>query len=102
MDVLPLLVAGLQQKPLKDRRAALTDLRARLRASGRRDTALEEQLVDAWAELVELRLYVATLCRALVRKGVVTADELRDLVAAVDAEDGVPDGAFRGDVLPDA
>lgn len=47
----------------------------------------------------ELKLYVATLFRLLVSKGITTQDEVRSLIETIDAEDGAADGKFEGDVI---
>jgi hypothetical protein len=48
----------------------------------------------------ELRLYVATLFRALELKGIIGREELIKLVEQIDKEDGRQDKALGGDVLP--
>lgn len=47
----------------------------------------------------ELRLHLAVLVRAVVAKGVLTREEVRALVEAVDAEDGTLDGRHEGPVM---
>jgi hypothetical protein len=100
VDVLPLLVQGLQQQKLQQQRTALADLKTRMRAIGRRDAVQDSQLVDLWSEVLDLKLYMATLFRLMVKKGLVTPEQLRQLVDEVDASDGTEDGVFRGDVIP--
>jgi hypothetical protein len=100
VDVLPLLVQGLQQQKLQQQRTALADLKQRMRAIGRRDAFQDSQLVDLWSEVLDLKLYMATLFRLMVKKGLVTPEQLRQLVDEVDASDGTEDGVFRGDVIP--
>jgi hypothetical protein len=48
----------------------------------------------------ELKLYVATLFRILLLKGVIGRDELVKLVEQIDQEDGRSNKAFEGDILP--
>jgi hypothetical protein len=48
----------------------------------------------------ELRLYVATLVRVLLLKGVIGRDELVKLVEQIDKEDGRSDKAYVGEILP--
>jgi hypothetical protein len=50
------------------------------------------------AENDELRLYLAALVRLLTSKGVVTREELENIVAIVDTDDGRSDGRFRGPI----
>lgn len=102
MDVLPLLVDGLQQEKLQQQRTAMADLKTRLRVVGRRDAVQDSQIVDLWAEVLDLKLYTATLFRLMIQKNLVTPEQLRALVDEVDASDGSADGVFRGSVLPDA
>jgi hypothetical protein len=48
----------------------------------------------------ELRLYVATLVRVLLLKGVIGRDELVKLLEQIDKEDGRSDKAYEGEILP--
>lgn len=60
----------------------------------------QDQKLDALiAENAELKLYVASIARLLTTKGMISADELRAMVEAVDAEDGSADGKFNGDIV---
>jgi hypothetical protein len=95
-----MLVDLLQQRDINAQRAALTQLRKRLQDDVRRAREADEQLVELWSEVLDLRLYVAAAFRLLVDKGVTTAAELRAAVETLDASDGEADGVFRGDVLP--
>ena len=92
-----------QQLDLGDQAREIDRLKEQLRnanAQGRRACAdLTEQVKRLQAENDELKLYVATLFRLAVSKGLTTAEELRGLVRAVDAEDGAVDSAYRGSVL---
>lgn len=99
-DFAAMLVDLLQQRDINSQRAALDRLRERLRADARRAKDADDQLVELWSEVLDLRLYLAAAFRLLVEKGVVSAVELRAAVELVDASDGEADGLFRGDVLP--
>jgi hypothetical protein len=101
-DFVAILVDLLQQQDIVAQRAALGRLRERLRADTRRAREADDQLVELWSEVLDLRLYLAAALRLLVEKGVATADELRAAVEAVDASDGEVDGVFRGEVLPES
>ena len=48
----------------------------------------------------ELKLYVATLFRVLILKGVIGHEELVKLVEQIDKEDGRSDRAYEGEILP--
>lgn len=100
-DFAAILVDLFQQQGINAQRAAIDRLRERLRADARRAREADEQLVELWSEVLDLRLYLAAAFRLLVEKGVVTAAELRAAVELVDASDGEADGVFRGEVLPD-
>src|SRR5262245_43670905 len=89
-----------QQLDISDQQKALGQLRDQLRAQAGQVKQVDEQLVELWSENLDLKLYVAAIFRLLVAKKLVTPEELRALVDAVDAEDGKSDGVFRGDVLP--
>ena len=74
--------------------------RPRVRDSDESPVMEEEERVDEVERLVfVLRLQVATLYRFIEHKGLATADELRRLMDQVDAEDGVMDQEFYGDVV---
>ena len=84
-----------QQLDLSDQKREIESLRDELRrartaSDGRNDTA------QLQAENDELRLYIAALVRLLTSKGVITRQELKDLIAVVDAEDGRSDGRYTG------
>lgn len=88
-----------QQMDLEDQRRDIERLKRRLQAQP--TYAVEPaELPRLTAEVNELKLYIATIFRALVSKNIVTHDELRELIEAVDLEDGKVDRAFHGDVNP--
>ena len=89
-----------QQMDLGDLEREVADLRDRLKAGRARHAAADRELERLAADHDELKLYVAAILRALVSKGVVSRAELGDLVRSVDAEDGHPDNAYRGDLAP--
>ena len=86
-----------QQLDLSDQRREMRDLRAELRRT-QRSQADATTLAELRAENDELRLYLTALMRLLATKGVVTREELEQIVAAIDAEDGESDGGRRGPV----
>jgi Tfp pilus assembly protein PilO len=86
-----------QQLDLADQRREMRDLRAELRRA-QRPQADATTLAELRAENDELRLYLTALMRLLAAKGVVTREELEQIVAAIDAEDGESDGGRRGPV----
>lgn len=89
-----------QQLDIHDTQAALQEIDARLQQSGRFDTETSRYLRDLSREHHELRLYYAALVRLLVAKGVVSREELVELVNQIDGTDGKPDGQFSGSIVP--
>jgi hypothetical protein len=59
---------------------------------------VEQAFEHLQAENDELRLYLTAIVRLLISKGVVTNDEMRRVVDAIDAEDGTRDGKYKGRV----
>lgn len=57
--------------------------------------SLEVRLQRQDRELAEMRLATQARTRFLIEKKLVSADELRDFIEEVDAEDGVVDGQLR-------
>ena len=86
-----------QQLDLSDQQREMSDLRAELRRT-QRSQADATTLAELRADNDELRLYLTALMRLLATKGVVTREELEQIVAAIDAEDGESDGGRRGPV----
>jgi hypothetical protein len=87
-----------QQLDLSDQRAEIDQLRQEIQRSRAASPASGDALTTLQAENDELRLYLAAVIRVLVSKGVVTQAEVRQIVDAVDAEDGTIDGKFTGDL----
>jgi hypothetical protein len=46
----------------------------------------------------ELKLYIAALVRIMVTKGVMTQDELKQMIDTIDTQDGSKDGTFSGNI----
>jgi hypothetical protein len=46
-----------------------------------------------------IKLYLASITRLLIHKGVLSKDEIEKMVNIIDAEDGAMDGKARGEVL---
>ena len=86
-----------QQLDLSDQQREMEDLRDELRRM-RSSQADATTLAELRAENDELRLYLTALMRLLATKGVVTREELEQIVVAIDAEDGEIDGGHRGPV----
>jgi len=84
-----------QQLDLSDQKREMDTLRDELRRN-RMSSGNTNDIGQLRAENDELRLYLAAVVRLLTSKGVVTREELKNIVAVVDAEDGRSDGRFTG------
>ena len=84
-----------QQLDLSDQKREMDTLRDELRRN-RMSSDNTNDIGQLRAENDELRLYLAAVVRLLTSKGVVTREELKNIVAVVDAEDGRGDGRFTG------
>lgn len=85
-----------QQLDLSDQKAEIENLRNAIwknRVSSRGAAGDVERLQ---AEIDELRLYLAAVVRLLISKGVISQEEIKQVVDAVDAEDGVRDRKYKG------
>ena len=84
-----------QQFDISDQKQEIESLRDELRRA-RATSGAGNNIAQLKAENDELRLYLAALVRLLASKGVITRQELKDLVTAVDAEDGRRDNQLKG------
>ena len=87
-----------QQLDLSDQRSEIDRLRSEIRQSRSASPDQSRQLEELQADNEELRLYLAAVVRILVSRGVVTAEEIKQLVEAIDAQDGSVDGKYSGDI----
>ncbi len=88
-----------QQLDLSDQRAEIEQLRNEL--SQRRNASAEspDQIKMLQDENDELRLYLAALVRILVSKGIITPEQLKQVVDTIDTEDGAADGKHSGKII---
>ncbi len=87
-----------QQLDLEDQRQEIESLRSQLTGSRASSRGGKEDLERLQADNDELRLYLAAIVRLLISKGLVSREEMQQVVDAVDAEDGSRDGRYRGDL----
>jgi hypothetical protein len=87
-----------QQLDLADQKAEIEQMREEIRRSRSSGGGSAGQIEGLQAENDELRLWLAAIIRVLVSKRVVSQEEIRRIVAAIDAEDGTVDGRFTGDL----
>ena len=90
-----------QQLDLDDHGKAIQQLRSTLHAQRTESVQAVDELRQLRAENNELKLYLAATLRLLMGKGVITRDEIQELVRAIDAEDGVIDNATPRSLLGD-
>jgi len=87
-----------QQLDLSDQKEEIDRLREEMLRSRSSGPGSSGQLARLQAENDELRLYLAAVIRILISKRVVTQSEVKQIVDAIDAEDGTVDGKFTGNL----
>ena len=60
---------------------------------------IDSELLTLQRENDHIKLYLASITRLLIHKGVLSKDEIEKMVNIIDAEDGAMDGKARGEVL---
>jgi hypothetical protein len=88
-----------QQMDLADRAEEIRHLKSTLARRQRRSGDQAASLRKLEQENDELKLCLAAVIRLLVRKGIASAEEIRQLAEAIDAEDGAADGKREGGLL---
>ena len=89
-----------QQMDIEDQRREIEELRQQMQTGASTgDATLNNRVIQLEKENGELRLYLASLIRYLGHKGVLRQDDFRQLVEAVDREDGSTDGGYRSGIL---
>jgi hypothetical protein len=83
---------------IADAEREITNLKNEIAESYRKDMSQDELIQKLVRENAELKLYLASLTRLLMKKGAISREELQAVVQAVDAEDGTVDGGFTGKV----
>jgi hypothetical protein len=74
------------QMDIRDTRSDVADLESRLSDQGHRDVAQDQRIDALERESDELKLYLASLLRLLVRKGTLTQEELSAFVDVLDKD----------------
>lgn len=85
-----------QQLDLTDQKKEIDSLRQELRRSRASSHDATGDIERLQEENDELRLYLVAVVRLLISKGIVSGEEMRKLVDAIDAEDGMRDGRYKG------
>ena len=83
---------------IEDTERDIAQLKRKIAGTCQKDMSQDQKIDALVAENAELKLYVASIARLLTVKGTILEDELRLMVEAVDAEDGISDGKFDGDL----
>jgi len=84
---------------IEDTEREIKELKRRMHGAFNKDMSQDEKIDALALENAELKLYLASLVRLLVKHGAITPEELRTVVEQVDAEDGSVDGKYGGEVL---
>ena len=63
------------------------------------DMTQEERIDQLIQDNAELRLYLASLFRLLIKKGIVDLAEVEQMVNDIDSSDGEMDGGHNGPIL---
>lgn len=79
--------------------AELEILQQRLNKTAMGQVSVTDELQRLTLENNALKLYVSTIFRLLLVKGLVKIEELEMMVSTIDREDGVEDGRCKGPVL---
>ncbi len=87
-----------QQLDLHEQENELRELRSQLRKKNQKTGTLADQLQVLQRENEELKLYLLSLMRILIAKGVVSKQEIAEMVDLVDAVDGTKDGRYTGEM----
>jgi hypothetical protein len=91
-----------QQLDLSDHRKDLEELRTGIGIERALREGADEMIGRLRRENNEIKLYLAAVVRLLIAKDVVTVDEIRRIVDALDVEDRKADGVYDGPVVPES
>ena len=65
----------------------------------RKDMSQDNKINMLIRENAELKLYLASITRLLISKGMISNEELESMVQAIDVSDGKADGKFDGSIV---
>ena len=74
-------------------------IKRKLQRAYRKDMDQQEKIDMLIDENTELKLYLATIIRLLIKKEAITHDEFMEMVDWVDGDDGFTDGKVDGDIV---
>jgi hypothetical protein len=84
---------------IEDTERDIGSLKRRLRGAYDKDMSQDKKIDALISENAELKLYLASVVRVLVTKGMMSPEELAAVVEKVDAEDGSVDGQYDGEIV---
>lgn len=87
-----------QQLELHEQEKRLRALRSQLRSKAAPSGRLEDEVKALRQENEELKLYLLSVIRILMAKGMMSKEEIAAMVEAVDEDDGTKDGRFTGKI----
>lgn len=83
---------------IEDTEKEIGRLKNELRGNYNKDQSQDKKIDALVQENMELKLYLASVIRLLSSKGLISHDELNQMVGLIDAEDGASDGRRNGPV----
>ena len=81
---------------IEDTERDIEELKRELRGSFNKDMSQDKKIDALISQNAELKLYLASIIRLLLTKGVIGPDELKAIVEKLDAQDGSVDGNYDG------
>jgi len=84
---------------IEDCEREISNLRREISRQRHTKLDLEETVQILQKENDEIKLYLAALVRLLMRKNLLSAMELEQMVNLIDGEDGALDGKMTGEIL---
>ena len=81
---------------IADTEEDIAKLKRNISLAYKKDMSQDEKLKMLMRENAELKLYLASITRLLLAKGVIGRSELENMVTVVDREDGKADGQHDG------
>lgn len=91
-----------QQMDLRDQKDALEELQTSIGIERAMREGADDLIGRLRRDNQELKLYLAAVVRLMLAKKLVTTAEIKNIVDALDGEDGKTDGSFGGPVVPKA
>jgi hypothetical protein len=84
---------------IEDTEREIARLKRDISGSSHKDKTRDKQINNLITENAELKLYLVAVIRLLKSKDIIAAEELLEMVNAVDGEDGSADGKYTGSVV---